>query len=197
MKKCSKCKISKDLNNFSSNRSNKDGKSNYCKMCDKIRVNQYQVLNKDKTLEYLKKWRKENPDYDKNYTKDNYEKSRKYRTQYQKDKINSDPTVKLNHNVRSLILISFKNCLKGSYKKGKKTEEILGCTLKEFVTYLQSKFIKGMTLENHGEWEIDHIIPLASAKNEEDIYKLNHYTNFQPLWKKDNRKKGAKMLGSY
>lgn len=51
-----------------------------------------------------------------------------------------------------------------------------------------------MTFENHGEWHLDHIIPLASAINEEDIIKLNHYTNFQPLWSKENLKKGSKII---
>lgn len=51
-----------------------------------------------------------------------------------------------------------------------------------------------MTLENHGEWHFDHIIPLASAKTEEELIKLNHYTNFQPLWAEDNLKKGFKIL---
>lgn len=39
---------------------------------------------------------------------------------------------------------------------------------------------------NHG-WDIDHIIPLDSAKNEEEIIKLNHYNNLQPLCSKINR----------
>lgn len=51
-----------------------------------------------------------------------------------------------------------------------------------------------MSWENHGEWHIDHIIPLSSAKNEEEIYKLNHYTNLQPLWKEENLSKGDKIL---
>ena len=36
-------------------------------------------------------------------------------------------------------------------------------------------------------WDIDHIIPLSSGKTEEDIIKLNHYTNLQPLCSRINR----------
>jgi hypothetical protein len=54
-----------------------------------------------------------------------------------------------------------------------------------------------MTLENHGQgsgkWNIDHIIPISSARTEEEIYKLNHYTNFQPLWWEENMAKGKKI----
>ena len=39
---------------------------------------------------------------------------------------------------------------------------------------------------NHG-WDIDHIIPLSTALTEEDLVKLNHYTNLQPLCSKVNR----------
>lgn len=52
-----------------------------------------------------------------------------------------------------------------------------------------------MTWENYGKyngeleygWDIDHIIPLSSAKNEDDLLRLNHYTNLQPLCSKVNR----------
>lgn len=62
--------------------------------------------------------------------------------------------------------------------------------------YLENKFIDGMTWDNKGfyGWHIDHIIPLSSAKTEEEIYKLCHYSNLQPLWAEDNMKKGDKIL---
>ena len=52
-----------------------------------------------------------------------------------------------------------------------------------------------MNWENYGLWHIDHIIPISYAKSEEEIYKLNHYSNFQPLWAKDNLSKGNRFIG--
>ena len=39
---------------------------------------------------------------------------------------------------------------------------------------------------NYG-WDIDHVIPLSSVNTEDEIIKLNHYTNLQPLCSKINR----------
>ena len=52
-----------------------------------------------------------------------------------------------------------------------------------------------MNWSNHGKyngefnfgWDIDHIIPISSAKSEEEIIQLNHYTNLQPLCSYINR----------
>lgn len=41
-------------------------------------------------------------------------------------------------------------------------------------------------------WELDHITPLSKAKTEEEVLKLAHYLNIQPLWILDNRSKGNK-----
>ena len=50
-----------------------------------------------------------------------------------------------------------------------------------------------MTWDNYGTWHIDHMIPLISAKNIDELEALFHYKNLQPLWAVDNLKKGAKI----
>ena len=78
--------------------------------------------------------------------------------------------------------------------KSKRTDEILGISLAEFQGYLEKKFTDGMCWENYGKWHIDHKIPLSSALNEEELYKLCHFTNLQPLWAEDNIRKGNKLI---
>jgi hypothetical protein len=97
------------------------------------------------------------------------------------------------YKTRNLIYGAFKRG-KNQFHKDSTIEIILGCTIEEFINYIQSKFTDGMTLKNHGEWHLDHIIPIATATTEEDVIKLNHYTNFQPLWAEDNLSKGSKII---
>ena len=78
--------------------------------------------------------------------------------------------------------------------KKNKTFEIVGCTPEFLKEHLEKQFVDGMTWENRNEWHIDHITPLSSAKTEEELYKLCHYTNLQPLWAEENLKKGNKII---
>jgi ABC-type proline/glycine betaine transport system substrate-binding protein len=75
---------------------------------------------------------------------------------------------------------------------------LIGCTPQQLKIYLESKFLQNMSWENYGYrgWHVDHIIPLSSAKNYNDIYKLFHYTNLQPMWGIDNMIKGNKIKES-
>jgi len=50
-----------------------------------------------------------------------------------------------------------------------------------------------MTWENYGTyWTIDHMVPISTGKNEEEIFKLNHFSNLKPLLTEENIAKGAK-----
>jgi hypothetical protein len=77
-KKCSKCGIEKSLEEFSKDKSSKDGYISHCKEC----IKKYQEKNKDKIKEQRKKYKEENKDKikesDKKYRVDNKEQIKKY-----------------------------------------------------------------------------------------------------------------------
>lgn len=79
-------------------------------------------------------------------------------------------------------------------RKIKKTLDYIGCTPEELIAHIQSQFLEDMTWENRKLWHIDHIVPISSAKTEDEIYKLCHYTNLRPLWASDNIRKSNKII---
>ncbi len=167
---------------------------------------EYYLDNRDTLIENSKDYYNNNKEkvltYKKEYRKLNISKIKKYRlshkvylNKYYSDRYRNDNLYRLGCSVRSLIRISFDRT---GYCKKTKTENILGCTIEEFKLYLESKFEPWMNWNNYGNWngepnelnvawDIDHIIPVSTAKNEEDIIKLNHYSNLCPLCSYTNR----------
>lgn len=196
MKICSKCKIEKDFNEFNKHPKGKNGLYPSCKSCCIISTLEWKEKNKDKYDEYRKKYYNLNKEqyclYLKNYNLNNKEILNKKRVQYRNNRRKNDSIFKFGGNIRSLIGSSFKRG-NNNFKKNSKTESILGCTIKEFRLYIEKQFVEGMSFDNHGKWHLDHIIPIASATTEEEIIKLNHYTNFQPLWAEENIRKGNRL----
>ena len=87
-----------------------------------------------------------------------------------------------------------RKALKG--RKPETTRQLLGCTTEEFRAWLEAHFLPGMSWENRSEWELDHKRPLSKFDLREPAQRAQacHYTNIQPLWRSDNRRKGAKCL---
>ena len=203
---CSVCKIEQDIYNFHKNKNSSDGYKSKCKECRKQEskdrylnnleyFERYRKENRDKIIESLTEWRINNPDYRRKYYEENYEKEiGYYKLNHEKNKKKQREYVKKKY--QNDILYSLKIKLNGRLhkvlKKNNLTKnykfcDILGCNLQEFKLYFESKFTEGMSWELMGkEIHIDHIIPLSSAKNEEEVLKLCHYTNLQPLWIKEN-----------
>jgi hypothetical protein len=203
---CSKCRVEFDLNNFNKDISRKDGLSYICKKCAIDKKNKYVDNNKDKVLLSYKKYREENKtkilENKKKYYYNNLEKTKIYRKKYnkenrdyynkwEKNKAETDILFRLSRNMRSRLRSFLKS---EKIVKKTKTMDIVGCESHFLKEYLEQKFQQGMSWDNYGVWHIDHIIPLSSAKSEEEIYKLCHYTNLQPLWGIDNIKKSNKIL---
>ena len=205
MKVCTKCKVEKELSGFNKDKTRVDGLFPQCRVCKKKGDSDSYLRNRDVIIEKSKKWATQNTDkrteYRKKYNiinkenhskkcKEWYSKNKPKVYEYYKKRISSDPLYKLRCNIAGLIRISIKN--KG-YTKKSKTNEILGCTFEEFKTHIENQFIEGMSWDNRNKWQLDHIYPVSLAKDEEELIKLNHYTNFQPLWSEDNRRKSNKI----
>jgi hypothetical protein len=222
MKKCNKCCIEKVFSNFSKQPRNKDGYENQCKECrlndhrrrkgikkpsgirvvsenEKLGIGK--LCNKckeDKLFSEFNKGHKLNKFGLNTYCKNcqsslgkKYFKSNKSKVinKIQK-RLNEDKMFKLKCNIRNLIRMSFKNL---GYNKKSKTFQILGCTSMEFYNHIESQFVDGMNWDNRKLWHIDHIIPVSSVKTEEELIKLNHYTNLRPLWAIDNIRKSNRI----
>ena len=74
-------------------------------------------------------------------------------------------------------------------------QNMIGCTGIEFYDYLLQTYFENYGEKYNGDQKvnIDHIIPLVTAKTNEDVYKLFHYTNLQLLKSKDNIDKSTSL----
>jgi hypothetical protein len=182
MRQCTICGKSKPLTEFYT-------RFYRCKPCYK----QSKAYNKakEKVTEYNKTWVQDNQEKITEYRSNFHTKNPNYRKDYFKSRRSKDEMFRIAQNLRNRLgnTIRAKN-----YTKQNGMTEILGLTWNELEIYLSSRFDNGMSWDNYGEWEIDHIVPLASASTIEEVEALCHYTNLQPLWKSENRTKSNKIV---
>jgi len=174
----------------------------------KLKDKKYYSQNKSRYLNNAKKYREKNKQKIQNYRKTYYIKNKndfkiKQKNYYLKNKQAILKRQILNEKQRKKhdILFNLKKRLshrlrqafrnKG-WKKGC-SKKLLGTDFKTLKKYFEKKFLPSMSWDNRHLWHIDHIIPLSSAKTEDELKKLCHYTNLQPLWATDNIKKSNKM----
>lgn len=178
---CNCCKKIKNVSEFSKHKGKKDGYTTNCIICLREKNKKYRNKNKDKENQRINKFLSKNPEYHRNYMKN-----------YSSLKRNSDHIYKLKHNIRVRILKFMKSI---GLNKTNKTFDIVGCSPEFLKSYIENKFTEGMSWNKLGkEIHIDHIIPLSSAKTDEEVLILCHYTNLKPLWANDNLIKGDKIL---
>lgn len=152
------------------------------------------LKNPEKCLLSNKQWREKNRDKHRENARNYYKKNKTHANEVKRkrrmERRHSDPFYALTQAVRTLVSRAFKN---KNYTKTSQTHVIIGCGWDTLAQHIESKFTDGMNWSNRGEWHIDHITPLASAQTADDVFRLNHYTNLQPLWALDNLKKGARF----
>lgn len=207
---CNKCKLEKDINDFSKKYKTKNGIQKYqsiCKECvseydknnKRNRNNYYKEYydkNKEKILEYKK-------DYHINNREDILEKKRNYRKQedvilrnieYFKNNSNKIRIAQSVYRRKYPHIVAWRRMLYRTLEylgreKQNSTIEELGYSATELKEHIESLWVDGMSWKNYGEWEIDHIKPLTKFDLESHPSEVNALSNLQPLWKEDNIKK--------
>ena len=148
------------------------------------RPEQYKKYKKSKAEQkkrQKKRWKEEGGEQWEKYKRRRNKAKRKY--------MKNSPRARMIHNIRKRLSSVIK------LKKGRKLEsysKTIGCTVKRLYGHIENQFTQGMSWENYGEWHVDHVKPIAKfdLNSLEDVKKINHYTNLQPLWAKDNVEKG-------
>lgn len=162
--------------------------------CSKEQCRIYYELNKEHIKEKCKAYYKDNKEElnasSRAYNSNNKEQLRKKRLIYRNKRIKKDELYAAKTKLRNLVSNAF---IRIKFSKPAKTEVLLGCSWQEAKEHMENLFLPGMTWANHGEWHIDHKVPIASATTIEEAIALNHISNLQPLWAKDNILKRDKL----
>jgi hypothetical protein len=213
---CNKCDEEKSLDLFVKNKKSKDGRTGTCKACENKRLAKFREENREelrlRSSEHYKdnkdkikarnrvryhdniEWERErSKKYRENHLEEEYIRNKKYKQEnkerinlrdsaYQRMRRETDPLYRLICNVRSSIKSAYEN---KSLVKESKTKDILGCDWATFEKHLNNNPY-GFTIDMEG-LDLDHIVPISLATNEEEVITLNHYTNFQLLPSEYNR----------
>lgn len=197
-KYCWYCNKNLDTSLYHKSKKRSDGLQGMCKNCHKLYRNNWLSKNSEKYKQKCKNWSSNNRDkiYEtqKIWRENNRDYFRKQQREYKSTKRRTDIVFKITSNLRNRV----RKAVKG-ISKSKTTIRLLGCSIEDFKLHIESQFQLGMTWENYGQWELDHIKPCCSfdlTKEDEQLVCF-HYSNIQPLWKKDHRIKTKKDTEKY
>lgn len=203
---CSICGETKNIEDFYYRKDNNKYRSE-CKTCFNIvhadKNKSYRDTHKEHYSEYHKEYRKNNRDIlikkQKDYNQSHFSERRQYRLDHLEE-IRQYYHTRKENDILYKFIIQTRNCIRESikrkgYNKKSKTFDIVGCDFETLMKHLNKTFKKNYGYYWNGQEDvhIDHIIPLATAKNEEEVIKLCHYTNLQLLKAQDNLEKHDKL----
>ena len=154
------------------------------------------LKNQERAKAYSRLWAKNHPEYRLNYLRNwrkvNPERSRELDHKSYR-KWESNIRNKLSKRWSSYV----RKCLNGA-KNHKHWESLVGYTLEQLYQHLENHFQDGMSWDNYGEWHIDHIIPVSffefTSPSDVEFKMCWRLENLQPLWAEDNHKKYNKLL---
>lgn len=222
---CKPCAIARSKKNHADNRDARVARmrEKYDPEKNRIQCKKYREENRESVKTAIKKWRDAHPNHSKErYARDrdrilarqklyhqkhskkkldfakayrenpaNRERISKQKTAWYLNKRRTDIGFRILCNLRRRLY----DFVKGKSKSAR-TIEIVGCSIDGLKLHIQKQWKPGMTWENYGKWEIDHIIPCASFSNLELLDQQRQcfgFENLQPLWRHENNAKSDSM----
>jgi hypothetical protein len=188
---CKKCRLEYRLKNKDKLRekNKRYQQENRATIVEKKR--EYYLRNKHTWSEKAKVYRETNKQIITERKRSYYQRNKKKIHEKVKGKLASDTLFAMSARLRNLIGVSLRS---RNYKKTSRTAKLLGADFTTVMSHLIQTAIN-----NYGEYDpkeryhIDHIIPCASAKTEEELISLQHYTNLQYLLPVDNLRKNDRL----
>lgn len=169
-----------------------------CITCERAKSRNYQRANKERLMscpervERIKKYKSD-------WAIKNRERKNELNSEWKRNnpKKMREMESKWRAKPKSKAIVFMRDSLRRSLvrKNSRRTEALLGYTRCELVSHIERQFLKGMSWDNHGEWHIDHIIPISHFvdKGENDPAVVNCLSNLRPIWARDNYSKNNAM----
>lgn len=191
VKLCFRCGINKKLTDFLKSETSNDGCSVYCKKCrseiwaerkaaGKVKRNPESVK---RSREHDRVRRKTDPEY------------RAKRREYEFMRRVTDPKFRLRSAVKHAIWTALRE--PHNRKRSARLKLLVGFTTRKLARHLESQFCDGMSWDNYGKWEIDHIVPVShfdfKSVDDKGFKACWALENLRPLWATDNLKKNSKL----
>lgn len=196
IKTCTKCGEEKPatLEYFYASKAGKNGLRSSCKTCTKKQGQGWHESHKESknesSREYYATHKESRSEWHRKYRQENPEKMREYDREH-----NGRRRQDVGCRVSDSISGGMRKSLKDG-KNGRHWEDVLGYTLADLISCLESQFTKGMAWSNFGAWHIDHRRPIShfnfESPDDPEFLECFSLWNLQPLWAKDNLSKNNK-----
>lgn len=206
-KRCSSCRSWKVLQCFSKGSKCWDGLDPACKECNRLKYKNKQDLRKKQRVHAAKvqiaSWLSANSqaiiDYSKLLRSDsglvNEVEDRRWKTARRSEKYSARSQSTHDRIVQNLrARVRRVLCSKNSNAMNVHLP-LIGCPPDRLKGWLEAQFCEGMNWDNFGNWHLDHVVPCSYFDMFEPCnqYRCFHYKNYQPVWKRDNEKKGTQL----
>lgn len=194
-KECKKCKLDRPLEDYYLSKKAKDGRESSCKSCrvasrgayDKEYHRKYREQNKIKRKIADQRFREENPDYFREWRKNNPDKCYAYRWEYRRENMDA---LKVKAKERYLLDPSRYRKYTSDYR-ARKLNATPAWLTEDQKSHIADIYYHARDCEvvSGEKYEVDHIVPLKG----ENICGLHVPWNLQVLPQSLNRRKNNKV----